>query len=237
VLNAGAPTGDPAVAQALADLLDQVTQLVGVPGVVDVPVLGPLLSDLAAQRSTFPSPTADAFDGLVGTLRSTPGSGPALEAAGLGGGTGGSGPDGGTGAAGGAGTGSSATAGAAGVGGSPAVAVAPVPTPAKKAARATIRSISISKDRRRIRVRLGCPKTARAACVVTTTVTVRGAKVAKARKLTVKAGKSRWLTVKVPASRARAHRRAGGRVVVKAVTKGATAMPHTKSRTVRRVAR
>jgi hypothetical protein len=264
LLDADAPMGDPAVARALADVLDRVTHLLGVEDVVELPVLGPLLSGLLTATDALPEPVRGAVDGLISTLRDVPGAGPLLDELGLGsaggGGTGGGGAGGGGaggadgaagsgsgagGSAGGSGSngGSGATgaAGAAGASGTAvppgAVAAVPTPTPAKKLAGATIRSISITKDRRRIRVRLTCPKTAKASCVVTTSVTVRGASVAKGRRITIKRGKTRTLTVKVATRRAGIVRRAGGRVVVRAATKGATAPAARKSRTVRRIAR
>jgi hypothetical protein len=225
-LLAGAPGGDAASLATLTELLDGVTTLLGLPGVTELPALGPLLTQLVQTRGELPAgPVRDAVDGAIGAIGGAVGSMPLVP-----------------------GLTSLGPTGASGTSVSPTPAppagAAPDPVrgavatkPAPRAAQARIRSVSVSKDRRAVRVRVTCPRGATASCRIIISAKLRGSKLRVVRRATVRVGATKTITARVPARTVRSVRRAGGRLVVRVGTAGSGRPAVAKSVTVRRTAR
>lgn len=95
---------------------------------------------------------------------------------------------------------------------------------ATRVARARISSVSVGKNRRSVRLRVVCPTTAPATgCAVRPSVRLGGRAAKLSRSVTIARGTTRTLSASVPASAARKVRRAGGKLVVRVSTTGATA--------------
>ncbi|MEV4421800.1 hypothetical protein AB0L40_17715 [Patulibacter sp. NPDC049589] len=224
---------------ALVGILDQVTGLLGLPAVKDLPIVGDLLTTLRGLGSALPAPLSTAVTGLIDAVAGTGGTG-----TGTGTGTGGTGT--GTGVDAGAlasllgllGLGGATGGTGASGSGSAAKPTTSTTTAAKKVARARIVSVTVSKTRKRVVLRVSCPATAPAAgCKVKPSVKLGGRAVKVAKTATVRRGATRSLKAKVPASLAKKIRAKGGRVVVRVSTTGATAGAVTKTVKVRRAAR
>lgn len=107
------------------------------------------------------------------------------------------------------------------------LAAAPAAT---RVARARISSVSVGKSRRSVRVRVVCPTTAPAGgCVVRPSVKLGGKTAKLARSITVARGTTQTLSAAVPASAAKKIRKAGGKLIVRVATTGATAGAVTRT--------
>lgn len=224
-LLAGVPGGDAASLETLTTLLNDLTKLLALPGVAQLPALGPLLGELLQVRGEVPAgPVRDAVDGVLVTITDTLGSVPVVP------GLTSVGPN--------ASSGTSRPAQATDVGVAPdpvrgAVAAKPAPL----AAQARIRSVSISKNRRSVRVRVTCPRGATAPCRIIISAKLRSSKLKVVRRATVKVGATRTITAKVPARTVRSVRRSGGKLVVRVGTAGSGKAAVAKTVKVRRTAR
>jgi hypothetical protein len=219
-LLAGVPGGDPASLATLTQVLDGLTTLLGLPGVTQLPALGPLVGALLQVRGELPDgPARDAVDETLTTIVNAVGTLPLVpELTSLG-------PT--------AASGTSATASVVGL---PAPG-ATDPKPAPLAAQARIRSVVISRDRRRVRVRVSCPRAATSSCRIIVSAKLRGAKLRVTRRATVRVGATTTVTARVPAGTVRAVRRAGGPLLVRVGTSGSGKAAVAKTVAVRRTAR
>lgn len=197
--------GVPSAAEAVSKLiavLDQITAQLGLPNVASLPAVGPLIDKLLALSGEVKDPAAAAA--ITRTLTA------AGKASGLN-------------------ANSAAALGAAGLG----TAAAAAPAEAVRVARARIAGVSVGASRRTIKLRVVCPTTAPATgCVVRPTVKLRGSSAKLARSVTVARGTTQTVSAKIPASVAKKVRRAGGKLVVRLATTGATAGAHVKTLTV-----
>lgn len=227
-LLAGVPGGDAASLETLTTLLNDLTKLLALPGVAELPALGPLLGELLQVRGEVPAgPVREAIDGVLVTITDTLGGIPVVP------GLTSVGPN--------ASSGTSRPAQATDVGVAPdpvqgAGAVKPA-TSAALATQARIRSVSVSKNRRSVRVRVTCPRGATASCRIIISAKLRGSKLKVVRRATVKVGATRTITAKVPARTVRSVRRSGGKLVVRVGTAGSGKAAVAKTVKVRRTAR
>lgn len=114
--------------------------------------------------------------------------------------------------------------------GTAGVAAAAAPAAAVRIARARISSVSVPKNRRSVKLRVICPTTAPAeGCVVRPSVKLGGRAAKIARSVTVARGTTRTLSATLPASTAKKIRKAGGKLVVRVATTGATAGAVTRT--------
>lgn len=224
ILKAGAP-GDTGGQQVLTGLLDQVTSLLAVPGVRDLPVVGDLVTVLEGVVDGLPDAVKTPVKALITAAAGTPKPGatgvptdPTLAAllALLGGVRA-----------------PAATPGTAAPAAKPA-ATAPA---AKKVVRAKITSVKLSKNRRTLTVRVTCPTTATASCRIAPKATVAGKTLRLSGSKSVKRGKVRSLKGKVAASTAKRLRAKGGTAVVRVSTTGSTSGAVSKTVKIRRAAR
>lgn len=223
ILGVGLP-GDADGQAVLGGLLDQVTSLLGLPGVRDLPVVGDLVTVLEGVVSQLPDPLKTPVQALITAAAGTPKSGstgtvtdPTLAAllALL---TGVRAP---TGAAPAATAAKPAAAGAA----------------AKKTVRAKITSVKLSKNRKTLTVRVTCPTTATTGCRIAPKVTVAGKSLKLSGSKSLKRGKVASLKGKVAASTVKKLRAKGGKAVVRVSTTGSTSGAVSKTLKIRRVAR
>lgn len=223
-LLAGVPGGDAASLETLTTLLNDLTKLLALPGVAQLPALGPLLGELLQVRGEVPAgPVRDAVDGVLVTITDTLGSVPVVP------GLTSVGPN--------ASSGTSKPAQATDVGIAPdPVQGAGAVKPAPLATQARIRSVSVSKNRRSVRVRVTCPRGATASCRIIISAKLRGSKLKVVRRATVGVGATRTITAKVPARTVRSVRRSGGKLVVRVGTAGSGKAAVAKTVEVRRTA-
>lgn len=228
-LLAGVSGADAPSLATLTQVLDQLTTLLGLPGVASLPALGPLLGQLVQTRGELPAgPVRDAVDEVITTVTDTISRNPIVtDATSVG-------PNAASGT-------SKATATATDPGspvqGATATKPAAATKPAPLAVQARIRSVVVSKDRRRVRVRVTCPRGATASCRIIVSAKLRGTKLRVTRRATVRVGVTRTVTAKVPARTVRSVRRSGGRLVVRVGTAGSGKAAVAKTVTVRRTAR
>lgn len=83
---------------------------------------------------------------------------------------------------------------------------------------ATVSSLKVDKARRVARVKVSCPARSFVPCTVKTAASVDGLRSGKAVKTTLKAGRSKVVSFKLPATKARKLGRRGGKLSVRAVT-------------------
>lgn len=198
ILQGGVPTAADAL-RTLVGILDQLTTQFGLPSVLTLPAVGPLIQKLIDLAGKVTDPTTKAA--VVRTLSA------AAKSAGID-------PS------------KLAALGIAGLGGAAAAAPAAV----VKIARARISSVAVGKSRRSVKVRVVCPTTAPATgCVVRPSVKLAGKAAKLSRSVTVARGTTRTVSAAVPASIAKKVRKAGGRLVVRVVTTGATAGAITRT--------
>lgn len=225
ILRAGAP-GDPAGQAVLGGLLDQVTSLLGLPGVRELPVVGDLVTVLEGVVDALPDELKTPVQNLITAAAGTPKPGtagtvtdPTLAAllALL---TGAKAPN------------------AAAPGAGPSVAK-PAATPAKasKVVRAKITSVKLSKNRKKLTVRVTCPTTATAACRISPKATVAGKALKLSGTKTLKRGKVASLKGKVSSRTVKKLRAKGGKAVVRVSTKGSASGAVSKTVKIRRAAR
>lgn len=220
ILKAGVP-GDTAGQDALGGILEQVTSLLGLPGVRELPVVGDLVTVLEGVVSQLPDPLKTPVQALITAAAGTPKPGatvtdPTLAAllALLGGQKA-----------------PTATAPSA------APAAKPAAPAAKKIVRAKITSVKLSKNRRTLTVRVTCPTTATAGCRIAPKATVAGKALKLSGSKSLKRGKVRSLKGKVSASTVRKLRAKGGKAVVRVSTTGSTSGAVSKTVKIRRAAR
>lgn len=204
ILAGGVPTASEAIAKLIA-VLDQITTQLGLPNVASLPAVGPLIDKLLALSGQVQDPAAAAA--ITRTLTA------AGKASGLN-------------------ANAAAALAAAGLG--PAGAAA-APAEAVRIARARIASVTVGASRRTIKLRVVCPTTAPGSgCVVRPTVKLRGKAAKLARSVTVARGTTQTVSATIPASVAKQVRKAGGKLVVRLATTGATAGAHVKTLSVPR---
>jgi hypothetical protein len=212
LLGGGVPTTGAALT-TLTGVLDQVTSLLGLPSVANLPVVAPLIGALAKLGVALPD--GPAKTGVVNAVTAagtsfglTPAQiASALDLLGLG---------------------KAVT--------KPATAT-PATTPAAPAAtivRARIASAKVSSNRRTVSFRVLCPTSALAGCTVKPSVKVGGKTVKTTKSAKLKAGATKTFTARVPAALAKKVRKAGGKAVVRLTTTGATGGAVSKTVTLRR---
>lgn len=222
ILKVGAP-GDADGQQILGGLLDQVTGLLGLPGVRELPVVGDLVTVLDGLAAQLPDVLKTPVQALI-----TAAAGPAKPGATV--------TDPTLAALLALLTGVKAPA-AAPSGSAPAAKPAATPAKAKKVVRAKITSVKLSKNRRTLTVRVSCPATSAATCRISPKATLAGKTLRLTGSKSVKRGKARSLKAKVNASTVKRLRAKGGKAVVRVTTTGSTSGAVKKTVTVRRAAR
>lgn len=220
ILKAGVQ-GDATGQAALGGILDQVTSLLGLPGVRDLPVVGDLVTVLEGVVDQLPDALKTPVQALITAAAGTPKPGATV-------------------------TDPTLAALLALLGGQKApVAAAPAAAPAakpaapsaKKIVRAKISSVKLSKNRKTLTVRVTCPTTATAGCRIAPKATVAGKAVKLSGSKSLKRGKVASLKGKVAASTVKKLRAKGGKAVVRVSTTGSTSGAVSKTVKIRRAAR
>lgn len=229
ILGAGLPGTDGEA--VLIGVLNEVTALLGLPGVRELPVVRELVTVLEGAADGLPAPLQEPVQALLTAAVGTP-----------------------TGT--GTGTGTSSGAGAvtdpalaallallAGANAPPATAPAgtvstakPANTIAKRVVRARISSVKLSKNRKTLTIRVTCPAAA-ARCRIAPKATVAGKTLKLRGSKSLKRGRTASLKGRVPASTVRKLRAKGGKAVVRVSTAGSSSGAVKKTVKLRRAGR
>ncbi len=215
LLDGGLPA-DPSDLLALEGLLGTVNALLVSLGVVELPVLGPLLDSLTRSSGNA---AVDTLIGTIGTILTPGGTTP-----------GGTAPGGTT-------PGGTTPGGTTYIflpGGSQPGGTTPGTKARRLNYRANIGRRTVSKTRRSMRFTVSCPKNATAGCAVKVSAMLAGKKVLKTRWVVLARGKSTGVTFKLSKSATKRLKKKGGKVTFRAATYGSSKSAVKKSLTVKK---